>query len=321
MSPQFDWHAVDDDGRWEVIAQTTGRTRRRVPRWVWASLLVAVVSLGTVACVLARRYDEASQQIAFQIQGVVDVEARAFAEGDGDLLLSQQDGTFALLYRNRLRELGDRNGRAFLPPVTVLPAQVERVNVQGDVAWVQVIEGVPPVRRVRFYRQTDQGWQHTAPVLAYWQDFVIHEVGDQLVLYYHERDRPYVDPLIEELGQAFYRICATAGCDQEERFEVLFYPAPADVSVHADLAIPSPWLSGIPVEGAWSETHRAAILVALESRTAGWTRVGGASPFLRGRAFTTARWLDLASITPEMAQLGIPLSGRAGDPGRSDVFS
>jgi hypothetical protein len=321
MGPEFDWHAAAEDGRWEVIARTTGHTRRRVPRLVWASLLLAVVLLGTVACVLARRYEEAARQIAFQIQGVIDVEARAFAEGDGELLLSQQDGTFALLYWYRLRGPGSRGGSAFLHPVSILPARVERVNLQGDIAWVQVIEGDPAVRRVRFYRQTDRGWQHTAPVLAYWQDFVVHEVGDQLVLYYHERDRPYVDPLVEALGQAFYRVCASAGCDREDRFEVLFYPAPADVSVHADLAVPSPWLSGIPVEGTWSEAHRAAILAALESRVDGWARLGGASPFLRGQAFATARWLDLASITPEMAQLGISLSGREGDLSRSDTFS
>ena len=54
------------------------------------------------------------------------------------------------------------------PCAPVLPAKLTHVELQGDIAWVEVIEGEPPVRRVRFYRQTERGWVHTAPRESFW---------------------------------------------------------------------------------------------------------------------------------------------------------
>ena len=96
MSPHFEWQAGDDDGHWETIAQEAGNaqhTRRRCVLWyVGIALLVAIVVAAACGYVIVRqRYDEASRQIAFQIQSVIDLEARAFAEGNKDLFLAQQD--------------------------------------------------------------------------------------------------------------------------------------------------------------------------------------------------------------------------------------
>ena len=310
MSPQFDWQVGDDDGDWETIVQTAQDGRRwRVLTWVLTASLVGIIS--AVACtflVVRKRYGQASGQISFQIQSVVDLEARAFSEGDQDLLLAQQDEAFSLLYPSDAQR---RGRRTFMPPVGILPAMVEDVNVQGDVAWVHVIEGDPAVRRVRFYRQTDQGWLHTMPDLAFWRDPIQHVYSDQLVFYYHQRDQPYIDPMVERLVQAFSEVCASINCDNGERFDVLFYPAPADGDIRADLTLPSPWLSGIPIDGEGSERYLEAALATLETRVTAWAVTSdAASPFTRGQSSVTERWLGISPVTPEMLQLNLSLFGR-----------
>ena len=176
---------------------------------------------------------------------------------------------------------------------------------------VQIVEGDPPVRRVRFYRQTDQGWLHTAPDLAFWQAPIEERYGEQLAFFYHQRDQPYVEPLLEQLSQTFFETCASAGCEEGKRFEVLLYPAHPGSDTQADMTLPSPWLSGIPVEGDWSEGLRQAAadavarlvrLMALESSEA-------SPPSSR----YPERWLGFWPATPETAYLWPLVTRRGGD--------
>jgi hypothetical protein len=326
MRTRFDWQVGNDDGQWETIAQTGGdasRARRhRALQWIGMVSLAAIVIATTWGyAIIRRRYEQASKQIAFQIQSVIDLEANAFSAEDRELLLAQQDEPFAPAFAEQTQSFMRRGGRFFMPPVAVLPAKVEDVNLQGDVAWVQVIEGEPPVRRVRFYRQTELGWLHTTPVPAFWDDTIEYQDGEQLVFYFHERDQPYIDPMVEQLGEAFYALCAAVGCNEDERFEILFYPAPAGRDIQADLVFPSPWLSGIPIDSGgqdaddpyWSERDLEAALAALESRVMAWATGGDVmGPFSRDPALVTARWLDLVPITPEMFNLGMVSFGRGG---------
>ena len=94
MNVQFDWQAGDDNGTWETIAVTKGHTRRKIFWRTW-SLLIAVVIASAAGgyALLLRRYHAALSRIAFQIQGVIDLEARALARRDADLYLAQQDAT------------------------------------------------------------------------------------------------------------------------------------------------------------------------------------------------------------------------------------
>jgi hypothetical protein len=343
MSSQFEWQAGDDD-RWETIARVTKEDRhglrRRMPRWLWVTLL-AVLAVGATGgyTVIRRRYEVASSQIAFQIQSVIDLEARAFEQGDEDLFLAQQDETSTAWYAGPVRWLGEglpeqpwtRHGRFFVPPAAVLPATVEDVNLRSDVAWVQVVEGDPPVRRVRFYRQTEQGWLHTTPDPAFWGEPVEHRYGDRLAFYYHQRDQPYVEPLIEQLGQAFYEVCAFDGCSEDGRFEILFYPEYPESELSFDLTLPSPWLSGIPVAddgqpageelpagkelpvGQWSDLVGDAALAALERKVIAWATGGDTTrSFPRWQPMAADQWLGVSQITLEMMHLGVPLIRRVG---------
>ena len=96
MSVQFEWQAGSDDGQWETIARAgRGPGRRwlgRVPWWVWVIVGLVIAGGGALGYLgIRRRYKELQRQVEFQIQSVIDLEARAFAQGDADLFLDQQD--------------------------------------------------------------------------------------------------------------------------------------------------------------------------------------------------------------------------------------
>jgi hypothetical protein len=279
-------------------------------------LVIPATAAGTYVTI-RQRYETASQQITFQIQSVIDLEARAFAKGDEELFLAQQDETSVPWYEGSTWRLWPRLGRSsgwrrsYLPSMAVLPATVEDVDLRGDVAWVQVIEDNPAVRRVRFYRQADLGWLHTAPDPDFWQAPVEHHHGKQLAFYYHQRDQAYIDPLVDQIGTAFYRVCAYAGCKTDERFEILIYPKYPEGDRSFDLALPSPWLSGIPVERDAEIKVPHTVLDALERAVIAWatTREPG-GPFRWGEPLAAELWLGSSTITPEMVVLGTPLIQR-----------
>jgi hypothetical protein len=327
MNEQFEWQAGDDD-RWETIARVTREDRRgwrhRVPRWLWVTLLAVLVAGATGGyAVVRQRYEVASRQISFQIQSVMDLEARAFEQGDEDLFLAQQDKTSIPWYASPTELLWTRRGRPFVPPTAVLPATLEDVDLRSDVAWVQVVEGDPPVRRARFYRQTEQGWLHSTPDPAFWREPVEHRYGERLAFYYHQQDQPYIEPLLEKIGQAFYEVCALDGCSEDGRFEILFYPEYPESDLSFDLTFPSPWLAGIPVAddgqpvgeelpvSEWSDLVQDAALAALELRVIAWATGGDTtSSFPRWQPMAAEQWLGVSPITLEMIHFGAPLIRR-----------
>ena len=282
MSVQFEWQAGSDDGQWETIARAGRgpgrRWLRRVPWWAWVIAAVVLTGIGTLAYVRVRRaYQEAQRQIEFQIQSVIDLEARAYAKGDVTLFLEQQDresaGWFALQsrrVRGRCSASDGSEGVATNPCIPVLPATVQSVDLQGDVAWVEVVEELRPgqadeVLRVRFYRQTDLGWKHTAPRGAFWKTAIRIQYDDLFVLY-HERDQGYVESLEEHIAVTAATVCGTTFCPSTNTLTVDFsvevpvYEAPRlviDPSLEGndEILLSSPWLSGIPVSGDWDQDY------------------------------------------------------------------
>jgi hypothetical protein len=290
MSFQFEWQVGSEDGQWETIAQTRRRPRRKWPWWVWSILIAILLSSATAGYVIVRRrYDEARRQLEFQIQSVIDLETRAFAQNDKDLFLAQQDIASPDWYAAQatrinpdcLRLLSSRIRTANQIPqriprercAPVLPAQIQDLNLQGDIARVHVIEDQPPVRRVRFYRQTNAGWRHTAPQIEFWKAAVELTYGNTVFLY-HQRDDPPVDPLIEHIYQAFNSVCQRLGCPAESTLQVNFVVDLASPYLEdGTLLLASPWLSGIPISDNWDEAYLDEL--------AFWAAYEATSQFLR----------------------------------------
>ena len=264
MNLQFEWQVGNNDGEWETLAKTGKRPGRSGPRgipwWGWGLLVIVFATLGTTGYLIVRhRYKQARRQIQFQIQSVIDLEARTFAEGDLDLFLAQQDELSPdwYAYQKARIQTGCLQPQGRCPPVS--SPEVQSVELQGEFAWVQVIEGQPPVRRVRFYRRTDLGWKHTAPRAEFWRIPVELTYGD-LVFLFHRPDQPHIEPLIEHIYRTFDQVCTTLACTPDTRAPTIRFSAqppvlgPTYEPGEGELTFLSPWLSGIPVDGTWDES-------------------------------------------------------------------
>jgi len=75
-----------------------------------------------------------------------------------------------------------------------------------------------------------------------------------VIVRYRQRDHPHVEPLIEHILDVLTDVCTTLDCPPEGTLEIGFSPAdaPPHLVGHV-LTLPSPWLSGIPLEGGWDQ--------------------------------------------------------------------
>jgi hypothetical protein len=288
MKVQFDWQAGDEEGRWETIATTERHPAFRVPRRVWRMLLLAaiVVALGGTLGV-RYRYQVALQRLTLDIQAVVDLETWALERGDRDLFLALQDEALPewywhqdihfLMYRAPCASSRPVSGpltadgaSAFRAEPGAAPSmrqedcvagphpKVQRVQLRGDVAWVHVVEGHHRMLRARFYQQTLGGWKHTAPRPEFWVDPVERRYG-AVTVRAQPNDLAHVEPLVEHLSRVVDEVSATLDHRANQRLEVDFVCQDSPYRVPAlkagRLILPSPWLTGIPVEGAWDPEY------------------------------------------------------------------
>jgi hypothetical protein len=269
MPVEFDWH-VQDEEQHSAIASTR---RRRLPRWVWMSakiLVATTLALAAVAYGILRfRYDRARRQALFHIQDVIALEAASFAQGDRDRFLEHQDRASPRWFRTQALRINP-DCKQIAPSadrcLPVLPAEIEDLELLGDTAWVEVLEGDPPLRRARFYRSTTGGWVHTAARTAFWREPV--EVRREVVIVrYHERDHPYIDSLLEQIdaiSRDVSHVTRHWSAINKLRIEI-HTDSSAPFSPHLErgvaakgaitLRLASPWLSGIPVDGQWGEAY------------------------------------------------------------------
>lgn len=272
MNVQLDWRVADDNGGWELVAQVGTRTRLRLPGWVWrmAAVVVVLFVAGT-AIALQYRYRRALQQVTVQIQDVVDLEGRALAQGDVARYLAQQDASlpdWVAAQADRIgRECPEANATVPIPATALstgvcplaAPVQVARVEMREDVAWVEVVQRQTALHQARFYRQTPQGWLHTAPCAVFWRDPVELASG-RVRVRAHQRDLPVIDPQVAHIVDVVDDVCAILDCPADVGLEVnfIYHAAPPRLSVSV-LTLASPWLTGISVDGSRDEEYARAL--------------------------------------------------------------
>ena len=201
---------------------------------------------------------------------MVDLEARALAQGDVARYLAQQDESqpdWVALQAARIgRECTEVAAAgsvldALSTGVCPLaaPAQVARVEMREDVAWVEVVQPQTLLRQARFYRQTRQGWLHTAPHDRFWQDPVELALGRVLVRT-HRRDLPAIQPQVAHIVDVVDDVCATLDCPADVGLKVRFthHDVPPELS-DTVLTLASPWLTGISVDGSWDEGYARSL--------------------------------------------------------------
>lgn len=287
MNVELDWKAADQDGVWETVAAYTTRRRRGIPSWVWIALCAALVTASATSYLLVRqRYGRALRQITFQVQGVIDLEARALDRGDIALYLQQQDRSqqgWILAQAQRVTSNLPQCTLRLVPgfacydecPSAQAP-QVQRLEMRGDVAWVEVVGGHPPLRQTRFYRQTDRGWLHTAPHAPFWNG-TIERRTDHLLVRYSQRDQPHVEALLDHMERVVSDV--DAHLPESPR-----RPLPVDFTgtqlerlpdfVDDRLTLASLWLSGIPADGRWDGTAAGSRYLRLLTYWIAYARTG-----------------------------------------------
>ena len=295
MAVELDWRVEKEDGAWEAIAATDARSKRKIRRVMWRAatiVLVAAVAVGGAA--LRHRYRQALARITFQIQDAIDLEARTLAQGDLGLYMRQQDEAdpewyaeqYARVHPDRLRygsglanagALGSPNGMEQGDLLIARP-RVQEVEMRGDVAWVEVAagRGAEPVRQARFYRRTDLGWKYAAPQADFWGDAVERQVGSVL-FHARERDVPHIEPLIAHMSRVADDVGVALGHSMAITLEVNFSTqmTPGNLPSFSGrtLTLPSPWLSGIPLDGTWEQAYLNQLTY--------WTVYGVATQYLR----------------------------------------
>jgi hypothetical protein len=145
--------------------------------------------------------------------------------------------------------------------------------MRGDVAWVEVAQPQASLRQVRFYRQTPQGWLHTAPRGQFWRDPVEWPAG-RVVVRACRHDLPHLEPVVTHIVGVVDDLCATLGCPADVGLEVHFshHDGPPALS-GAVLTLPSPWLTGVPVDEARDVAYVRALTY--------WTAYGIVSQMVR----------------------------------------
>jgi hypothetical protein len=314
MGVQFEWQ-VGDSGQSEMIARTE---RRRLPRWVWLALHTILIGIVVLAAggylTLRLLYERARHRALVQIRDTLQVEMRAFAEGDVALFMAQQDRPSADWYRlQALCAAAGASGpsRQAMPTkyqdlcFPPLSDEVRDLELRGDVAWVEVVEDDgSPVRQVRFYRRTDRGWLHTAPRPDFWGGLV-QQRYDKIVVRYHKRDRPYIDPLLEHIVSNADNVASNllyalpigrAKVDFVIEYARLLRARDAETLYVQDdrIVLLSPWLSGIPIDRTWDEAsldeltyHVAHGLASTATRSSDYRELG---PLQRAIAAEYAAW-------------------------------
>lgn len=269
MPVDFEWEVGEEDGEWSTLATPPVRRRWRPPRWVWCVLLALLLAGGgSTYAVVHRRYEQARQRLIFEIQSIVDLQARAYAQDDRELFLAQIDRSLNWWYAQERHRLSDECRREALPSrecIPFLPGVVEDVEVRGDYALAQVTEE-GGTRRARFYRRVGNGWLYAAPRPEFWD--TTSETGYKgLVVSAHRRDLPYVYPLLDRIAAAYEQICAPVGCHNKLlTVSVVFSPTDQAPRLEGDmLSIDSPWLVGIPAAENLGSDYLSALETAARS--------------------------------------------------------
>jgi hypothetical protein len=271
MNVQFDWQVGDKQDQWATIATTERHSVFSVSLRVWRTLLLAMIVVALAGTLGVRyRYQVALRRLKSDIQAAIELEARALDQRDRDLYMAQQDEALPhwywrqavrfTLYRDPCESSrpgsspwaapGTRQEGCVPDPRPV----VQEVRLRGNVAWVQVVEGLPPVLRARFYRQTPYVWVHTAPRLEFWADPVERRYGSVTVRA-QPYDLAYVEPLVEHMARVVDEVSAALGDGGSQKLEVVFAPpgspGPMPALKEGVLILASPWSTGVPADGAW----------------------------------------------------------------------
>jgi hypothetical protein len=259
VNTQFEWLIEEEGERWEPSANTEFAPLRAVPRWAWLALLMVLsIALPTGWIGVRHRYQQAVAQATFEIQGMVDLEVQVVASCDRRRFLALQDPAAPRWVAHQVQRLDEHclgseavPAQAYRTNLIGLPARVQEVTLEEDVAWAQVVTDEEREQHVRFYRWTERGWMQAPPDPQFWGEPTVWQ-HTGLLVQGTVRDLPYGKVLAAHIWDVTQAVCDTLGCTDDLELRVTFIPDATGqlprVSAQG-LLLPSPWLTGIPANG------------------------------------------------------------------------
>lgn len=269
MSVEYEWRFDEDSPSQEP---TEDGTKHR-PRWrtilAIAAAVLIIIALGTYLVWRLRRASVADT--VADVRAAVQLELRAFEEGDTELYLGLQDDDDGAWIESRQRRLSQ--GTLLPPPLPGFIATsvltIETPTVTGDRAEIGCVRLAGPsggeqypFRAVSFYRLLPDGrWVHTAPDPDYAGRPLVW-VGPRNDLAGHIVETGLFEQLAPELELTAAAFCELLSCPSDLRFSLALTDTliaetrqrgvlPAEV-------LPAPHLVGVPQgEGATAVWTRA----------------------------------------------------------------
>jgi hypothetical protein len=271
------------------------------------------------------RYRHFQRTLREEIQAVIDLEAKAWAEGDTELFLSLQDKEDHNWYFSWKQAAHDQN--LFVTDIHQ-PARVTKVDPWGDTVWVEVEEEIPlpdgsssSWRRAHFYRHTESGWKHTGGQDKLWGEERNRDAGPAHLVY-RARDEAYIDELARWAQGWYEESCQVLDCSPgtaltitlsstydsiglSSRFwveeSIPLPPGFPSKPEHAhEIAMPSFWHTGLPSaeagEAEWDKVVaplRWQMAYALAAQRAGLQRIPEE---------TSNQWCLLGEVTTWLAE-------------------
>lgn len=210
-SVKLEWIIPDEGANW-TEPETSETKPQRPRRRTFLSLALVVIFLSLAGSLLVRRrIDQNQRQLKADIQAMIDLEARAIANGDRGLFQSFKSTEDAAWF--------DWQNSAFdyytQHPDDWPQLQVSHAQLVEDYAWVRTTgtlkESGDQFEWVRFYHWIEDTWRHAPPDGRYWGLRQVRDSGP-VHLIYHERDAPYLELIEAELTDLLGSLCDDLGC-------------------------------------------------------------------------------------------------------------
>lgn len=223
----LEWIFIDESNPWPKPGIKPPRPNHRRRRPIVGVTLILIVLASATVLFLRHRIAQSQRQLRAEIQALIDLEARAVANGDRELYLSlksDEDDNWFEWQQYTFDYLTQKPGA--WPQL-----QVSDVDVVDEYVWVFTIgtlkESDDPFGWVLFYRWTNDAWRHAPPDLRYWGPEREQDHG-QVRFVYHERDEPFIESITAELNGLPNSLCDDLSCQ-------------ADLGLKVYLSLPYPF--------------------------------------------------------------------------------
>jgi Tol biopolymer transport system component len=289
MSVSFDWDFAEEpraprppDGR--------GGLPDRWRRWLsWGAVVfILLVAGGLLTRAWVNDRLKAIEKVEAELRGIVELELKSIAEGDGELFRTRQDPADPRWQARQVaRYIANPTGFVPAPGLASAerPSEIKKAHVFGRsgrvelVHWFQPLSHTLPLSHTPtlssplpfhatwFYRLDEEGvWYHVAPPDDYWGiPYSWH--GSRLTIRATEIESQLLDPIALDLALLVSEGCRRLDCLAQTRYTLSFEDNLPPQIQGDRWTLPALFLTGFPegeeARAAWEQALKLWLVEAL----------------------------------------------------------